>query len=317
MQPRPRLRVGHQPLRRSADSLQLGLAPGEARVLSGLGHGEVMLVESLDGRHTLAELYALAARLDVGRDRVDALLRLLNAEGLLAPANPDRFTLWQAQRPEPGPAARATDRAVARRTRRWGYVVVGGWGPVPQAIAATLRHAGVGRVETGPWALDHAELGLRERSDRPPPPDLVVLAAQDALDPRSAHPWRRHGVAQLPVVADPRTVVVGPLVGSDPAGPCLRCVELHRTDRDERWPDVLAQACPDGPAQRPVRSEPTLSATGAGIAAMVAVGHLDGRPFPPGLTLELRLPVPRLDHRIWPRHPQCGDHRPFPGPRAG
>ena len=72
MHPRPRLPVGHRPLRRSADSVQLGLAAGEALVLSGLGHGEVTLVESLDGRHTLAELYAVAARLHVGRDRVDA-----------------------------------------------------------------------------------------------------------------------------------------------------------------------------------------------------------------------------------------------------
>lgn len=316
MQPRPRLRAGHRPLRRSADSLQLGLAAGEARVLSGLGRGEVMLVESLDGRHTLAELYAVAAQLDVGRDRVDALLRLLSAEGLLTPADPDRAG-WPAERPEPELAARPAVQPALRRARRSGYVIVGGWGPIPRAIAATLRHAGVGRIETGPWALDHAELGLRQEWDRPPTPDLVVLAAQDALDPRSAGPWRRHGVAQLPVVAEAKSVMIGPLVGSDPTGPCLRCVELHRTDRDKRWPDVLAQACPDGSAHRPVRSEPTLSATAAGTAAMVAVGHLDGRPLPPGLTLELCLPMPRLDHRIWPRHPQCGDHRPYRDPRAG
>ncbi|MGB8383298.1 MAG: hypothetical protein WCG47_18960 [Dermatophilaceae bacterium] len=318
MHPRPRLPVGRRPLRRSADSVQLGLAAGEALVLSGLGRGEAALVESLDGRHTLAELYAVAARLRVGRDRVDSLLGLLHSEGLLAPPDPDRLALWQAEQVEPtSPTGAPAAPEPCRVRRRPGYVVVGGWGPVPRAIASTLRAAGVGRVETGPWALDHAELDLRGESDRPPAPELVVLAAQDVLDPRIAQPWRRHGVAQLPVVADSRTIVVGPLVRSDPAGPCLRCVEMHRTDRDERWPDVLAQACPDGTTHRQVRSDPTLTTTAAGIAAMVAVGHLEGRPIPPGLTLELRLPLPRLDHRIWPRHPQCGDHRPYSDPRAG
>ncbi|MGV1007048.1 MAG: hypothetical protein ACOYBY_00370 [Dermatophilaceae bacterium] len=315
MYSQPRLRVGHRPLRRSADSVQIGVTAGEAVVLSGLDGQEATLVESLDGRHTLAEVYAAAARLRVARHRVDTLLGLLHAEGLLASAEPDRLTPGLGEEPTlpraPGLAAEPQSR------RQEAYVVVGGSGPVPHAVAATLRAAGVGRVEIGPWALDHAELDLRTPAQRRPAPNLVVLAVQDALDPLAPRPWRRQGVTQLPVVADRRTIVVGPLVRSDPADPCLHCVELHRTDRDGHWPNVLAQACPDGATQRPVRSDPTLTSMAAGIVAMVAVGHLDGRSFPPGLTLELRLPLPRLDHRIWQRHPQCGDHRAHPGPRAG
>lgn len=321
MDSRPRLRPGQRPLRRGSDSLQFGLAAGRALVLSGLRGDEVRLVESLDGRHTVAQLYAVAARLGVERTRVDALLWLLRAEGLLAPAGPDQMPLWRAAGAAPRkgiPTTLPSEPTTLGRVRRaHRHVVVGGWGSAPDAIAATLRAAGVGRVETGSWAVDHAELDLRHRSRGLPVPDLVVLAAQEALDPGSGVPWRRHGVALLAFVADAGRVTIGPLVTPDPGPPCLHCLELHRTDRDEHWPDLLAQVCTDPSATGPVRSEVTLTAAAAGVAAMVAVGYLDGRPIPPGLTLELSLPFPRLDHRIWPRHPQCADHPALRNSSAG
>jgi hypothetical protein len=285
---RPRLRAGSRPLRRSFGSLQFGVAAGRSLVLSGLSGAETRLVEALDGRHTLPELYAVAAGYGVGPDRVDTILRLLRAEGLLTTA---------------GEQARTRRLRLGRR-----YVVVGGWGPAPESIAATLRAAGVGRVDTGLWAVDHAELDLRLRARPRPLPDLVVLTAREALDPTSAWPWRRHAVAVLPFVTGERWVAVGPLVTADPSAPCLHCLELHRGDRDERWPDLLAQVCAGRSAAAPVYSDVTLTAAAAGMAAMVVVGYLDSRPVPPGLTLELSLPLPRLDHRIWPRHPQCGEH---------
>ncbi len=315
------LGAGQRPLRRTPDSLQLGLTD-EAVVLCGLSAAEAAVVESLDGRHTLSELYALASRRGVERTRVDALLGRLAAEGLLAAPEPERLDRASAEERASSPrAARRSvrptqplrltppgqppSRRVVGRAHR--YVLVGGAGPVPESLAATLVGAGVGRVELGPWALDYVELELRDRPGVSEVPDLVVLASPDALDPRAERPWRRHGAAVLAVVADLSTVVVGPLV-ADPAAPCLSCLQLHRTDRDPQWPLVLAQACPPGAVARPVHSEPTLAATAAGVAAMVSVAHLDGHSFPGGLTVELRLPLPRLDHRVWPRHPHCGEH---------
>lgn len=288
MDSRPRLRTGRRPLRRAADSLQFGVAAGQALVLSGLRGAEARLVESLDGRHTLPELYAVAAGHGVSPDRVDTILRLLRGEGLLASAH------------EP-----ATGRRLRRAQR---HVVVGGWGPAPDLISETLRAAGVGQVDSGRWAIDQADLDLRQLRPARPVPDLVVLTAQDALDPSSAWPWRRHGVAVLPFVACETGVAIGPLLTADPAAPCLQCLELHRFDRDERWPTLLAQACPSNAAPPPVRSDVTLTAAAAGVTAMVVVGHLDSEPVPPGLTLELSRPFPRLDHRIWPRHTQCREH---------
>lgn len=200
----------------------------------------------------------MAARLCVDRERVDTLLGLLHSEGLLAPPDPDRLALWQAEHLEPTSPSGAPDSPEpCQARRRPAYVVVGGWGPVPRAIASTLRAAGVGRVETGPWALDHAELDLRGESGRPPAPELVVLAAQDVLDrgaphsPGVATAWRScpssltHGPSSsarwsgptpparacaVPRCIAPTATIGGPRSWPKPA------LTARRTDRSGRTP---------------------------------------------------------------------------------
>ena len=226
---------------------------------------------------------------------------------------PDRFTLWQAQRPEPdrphertrprpwrvGPVDGATSSSVAggrcRRRSRRPCAMPGSGGSRPGPGRSTTPSWAFGRGPTGRHRLTWWSLLPRThstRAARTPGGGTVSPSCRSSQTrgPSSSAPWS----------------------GRTPPGHACAVWSCIAPTGTNAGPMYLRR--PARTARRSGRSGPsrTLSATGAGIAAMVAVGHLDGRPFPPGLTLELRLPVPRLDHRIWPRHPQCGDHRPYP-----
>src|SRR3712207_7110553 len=60
-----------------------------------------------------------------------------------------------------------------------------------------------------------------------------------ASDPLAADLQRR-GVPHLVATVRGETGVVGPLVVPGATG-CLRCADLHRRDRDPRWPALAAQ----------------------------------------------------------------------------
>jgi bacteriocin biosynthesis cyclodehydratase domain-containing protein len=114
-------------------------------------------------------------------------------------------------------------------------------------------------------------------------------------------------VAHLPVVSQGHRVLIGPLV-TPGRGPCLRCLDLHRCDRDPAWPALLAQlALPAPVAPAPaVSPETTLTAIAAGLSAMVVHTALDGQEVPRGVSLEVSLPWPRVEQRRWTDHPLCG-----------
>jgi hypothetical protein len=135
------------------------------------------------------------------------------------------------------------------------------------------------------------------------------------VDPHRGQLWLRHEVPHLPVTpAGPRTVI-GPLVDASPGAPCLWCLERHRADRDEAWPAVMSQAAPGrtlalaGPPEgRHDALSPGLAHLVVGTVTLLVVGVLEGHPSPPGVSVEVSLPWPRMDHRRWPPHPLCSEH---------
>ena len=186
-------------------------------------------------------------------------------------------------------------------------VVVSGRGRLPWAIGSLLRTTGVGQVDLGPAAIHALDQALRA-DPSVAAPDLVVLVGSGVLDPRTGDPWWRRGVPALPVVTDGRRIVVGPVV-DDPAGPCLRCLDLERTDRDAAWPALVAQVSAQSKsADDEVSSESTLTTMASGVVAMIVTAHLGGDPSPAGVSVEMSLPWPRLDHRRWARHAHCAAH---------
>ena len=150
---------------------------------------------------------------------------------------------------------------------------------------------------------------------RPGPADVVVLVDRAAADPTRGDRLLAADVPHLSVVVRETSIVVGPFVRPG-NGPCLRCLDLHRTDRDPQWPLVLAQLL-RRPAERRLPYEETaLAHVAAGIAALQVLAHVDGHDAPAaaGATLEVELPHGLAGRRPWPAHPSCGCAWPPGGP---
>ena len=242
-------------------------------------------------------------------DRARRLLGLLRATDVLVGSRAGRAALAEVA---PAAARLAPDAAVwgvvragagdgwellAARGRRKVHVV--GAGRLAGDLAETLTAAGVGRVPV----LPEPAAG---------PPDLVVLVRAAAADSAAAERLLAADVPHLAVVVREAGLVVGPLV--PPGGrPCLRCLDLHRTDRDPGWPHLLAQL-PGRPTPADV-GETASSRLGAALAALQVLAYLDGlatdgppspAPASVGATLEIDLPDGLVSRRTWPVHPSCG-----------
>ncbi|MDP9418387.1 MAG: thiamine biosynthesis protein ThiF, partial [Actinomycetota bacterium] len=112
-------------------------------------------------------------------------------------------------------------------------------------------------------------------------------------------------VPHLAVAVRERVAVVGPLVLPGTSA-CLRCLDLHRRDRDPFWPVVAAQLVSARVAT--AACDVTLATLAAGQAALHALLLLDGGPPPPsvGGTIETDVADGRTRRRSWTAHPACG-----------
>jgi len=307
--PHPRIPVWLRPLTRRRGEVQFGVLPG-GPVVTGVSDTEAEMLARLDGALPLASTDRVAAEAGIGPARWRALLELVAELGVLT----DRLPAAASPGPSSGPSPDHAPR-----------VIVDGCGHVATDIAEALARAGT-TVVHGRAAVDRAVAApLRPR------PDLVVLVGSPVVDPRRGDLWLRHGVPHLPVApAGPRTVV-GPLVDGSPGAPCLWCLDRHRADRDAAWPTLMSQATPArtlalaGPQEgRHDGLAPGLAQLVVGSVTLLVTGVLEGHPPPPGVSVEVSLPWPRMDHRRWPTHPLCPAHparastRPLgAGPGAG
>lgn len=218
---KPALRRGW----RDRQTVQYGVAPAHAVVLSPVDTTTGSFLDLLDGTRSLDQLRAAADAMGLGATAADRILARLTAAGLLEDTTADRASAAEVTdqlrpdlaslsvtSPEPGGGLR---RLSARRHAR---VRVRGAGRVGATLAATLSAAGVGHVEvvdggcvepwdTAPGGVDVTERGQRrEKAGRravrraspwalrqsPPPAsdgfDLVVIAPRDGLEAYAPDP---------------------------------------------------------------------------------------------------------------------------------
>lgn len=176
-------------------------------------------------------------------------------------------------------------------------VRVHGTGPLSDLLTTSLRCSNV-RVSTS--TRTNASTGRA---------DLVVLTDYLVADPRLVRDLHDAGVAHLPVRVRDGTGLVGPLVIPGKTS-CLRCADLHRSDRDAAWPALAAQLSRTvGSADRA-----TVLATAA-----LALNEIDrviravrgegtkqsASPSTLNTTLEFDVTRGVLDARRWSRHPEC------------
>ncbi|WP_460357324.1 cyclodehydratase [Mycobacterium sp. ZZG] len=258
-------------LSRPDGTVQVGWDPRRAVIVhppTGLSAAVLAeLLRALQGAATAPELQRLAAGRGVAETVVAGLLSHLVDRGVVT-------------------AAPADARAASVR--------VHGDGPLTDLLTASLRCSNV-RVSLS--SRTHASTTQV---------DLVVLADYLVADPRVVRELHDGGVAHLPVRVRDGTGLIGPLVIPG-ATSCLRCADLHRSDRDAAWPAVAAQLCRTvGSADRA-----TLLATAA--LALHEIDHViravrgerADSPATLDTTLEFEVTSGSVTARRWSRHPDC------------
>jgi bacteriocin biosynthesis cyclodehydratase domain-containing protein len=193
-------------------------------------------------------------------------------------------------------------KPMPRPPRRSASIRIHGRGPLSDLLAGALRCSGARiTVSSQPHAGVTADTT-----------DLVVLSDSLVADPRMLRDLHAAGIAHLPVRVRDGSGLVGPLVVPGVTS-CLRCADLHRSDRDSSWPAVAAQLRDTvGSADRA-----TVLATAAlalnqvdRVVAAVRDGvGVDRLPHPPSTldtTLEFDVNTGSTVARRWARHPRCG-----------
>jgi bacteriocin biosynthesis cyclodehydratase domain-containing protein len=138
---------------------------------------------------------------------------------------------------------------------------------------------------------------------------LVVYAPRDGIaayapDPAPAEPVLSAGTAHLYAGVVEATGFVGPLVLPGVTG-CAGCLLRGRARHEPGWPLLVSQWRNARPRGVPA-CDGALASAVAGLAACVALGHLDGS-APPAPSTRTEVALPELSvasHTIEP-HPEC------------
>lgn len=307
---RARLRPGTVVVVRDDETVQVGLAPDRAVVISaprGCGsHGLATLLTGLRGGSTLE---AAASRAGVDDDDMTDVARIL-----IRLADLGHVRLHGI-----GPPVGTTKKPGAQRSTRGRSDTAGpgtrGAGPRPAPVRRIhIQGAGqISEVLRGPLSVNGCRVttgsspGLMLDVDRPPwlrrgsTPDLVILTDTVTVDPVVTAALARTRQPHLHVHCRDGRVVVGPTVVPG-TSPCLRCTDLFRAQRDPRWPFVAAQLVDHSPEA----GVPALTAAAALVLAEVAATRHPDAPLQTiGATVEIN-PAEGLWRRLeWPAIPGC------------
>ncbi len=315
-----------RPITRRPGEVQFGVLEG-GPIVSGVSPDEARLLARLDGTLPPEDLAVVAGASGVSGRRWRVLLDLVVRLGLLEPLPASRAAA-RGRSARGAPGASDVPRVAGREAARTLVHVVGPAtlsGDLARLLAHNAALAVVHVDEAGTAALAS---GGSSASTAPAHPEVVVLVADIALDPRRGDIWLARNVPHLPVVTSGTSAVVGPLVDGSSTSPCLWCLDLHRSDRDEAWPTVMAQVA-TVPAAMVAAASTSETAEGqhgayatsravvaglpelvAGTVAALVARCVAGDGPPRGVAVEVSLPWPRLDHRRWAPHPLCRNHRP-------
>jgi ThiF family len=346
---RPTLKAALRRVWRDGSTLQIGVDPVRALVIGNLDDGLAQWLEILDGTRESRDAVDSAADFGAEPATAGRLLDLLSAAGVIEDGAADRTVLRELgplERQRLGPDLAALSirggtvdgGATALAHRRTRAVIVFGAGRVGASIAVLLAAAGIRYVKVKDPALarptDLAPAGItfdqvdrrrdsaaQRAAQRAAPgvttalpngrsePDLAVVSPAGSVDPTVGERLVESGVPHLYAGVRELTGVVGPLVVPGRSS-CLRCHDLHRSDRDPGWPRVAAQLAAIERGRQAVRApapcDVVLATLVAAYASMHALEFLDGR-LPASLdgTLELDSPSGSIRRRSWSAHPSC------------
>lgn len=329
---RPRVVADLPVLRRGPGQVQIGLDPRHATVIENLSEAVSGAALRLTGHHSNDELLANLAPDD--QAGLSALITALQRRGLVDDAsNPPAHLVGDAAADELRVLTTGRPPKDHPIERSELGIDVQGEGRLAVAIACMLAGAGVGWVRvSATGSVSPEDIGTGYQADdvgssrlvaarraivraadgtrtaafsRARRPDLVILA--DSLVPRPERVDRlmARGATHLVVRVRDTTGIVGPLVVPGMTS-CLRCADLHRCDRDERWPHLATQLA--GKVQLTGLAGTYATAAFAVAQALDAVAWLQGattRPATCDTTVEITPSDASTRHRGWSAHPLC------------
>jgi bacteriocin biosynthesis cyclodehydratase domain-containing protein len=349
---RPIVKSGLRRLWRDSTTLQIGVHHDRAIVVGGVGEQTARLVAAFDGAHDADALRGNAREIGLDESVVDRLLSMLTDAAVLDDAGTDLgslATLPLAERDRLAPDLASVSLlsgqadggvSIISRRQRATVGVLGG-GRVGGATATLLAAAGVGHVfvddpttcrpadcgPAGPALADtgadraqavHAAIQRASQSTRTNTVqprhrcDLMVVASPEALEPGVADDLVRAGVPHIRVTVKEAAAVIGPIVLPGVTA-CLRCLELHRCDRDPAWPVIVAQLAAHANRSWLEACDVALATLAASVCALQVLAFVDGgQPATADGTLEVTLPDWRIRRRSWSPHPACGCSWPDP-----
>ncbi|SFB61505.1 bacteriocin biosynthesis cyclodehydratase domain-containing protein [Amycolatopsis marina] len=323
-------------LERAADEIQIGLDPRHAVVAQGLPPNLIDLLRGLDGSRSTRTLLDAAGA--VHGERLREILTGLTECGLVEEAYPAARHRKAAAEPELWSLRAGLSRFDAAVRREQCCVLVHGGGRLAVAVSVLLATAGIGRIDVrAAGTVGNDELGSgyldtdigrpRRRSileavlranpdtragrsvDRRSP-DLVLLTDAIVPAPEVVRGLLADGLPHLPVQVRDGIGIVGPLVWPGRSS-CLRCADLHRTDRDSCWPRIASQLA--GQSRRADLGAVQATASLAATQALRVLCHNEGMPPVWNSTLEVDSYEATVYHRPWLPHPDCGCGAPAPG----
>ncbi|MDR1295399.1 MAG: TOMM precursor leader peptide-binding protein [Bifidobacteriaceae bacterium] len=331
---------GLTPLWRSEHETQIGFEPRIARRLTLNDPSEHALVAALTIEHTLPQLRGVLIRAHADPARAEAIVGELADSGVLhiSPRATSRTGVPPGAREMLSPAAES--RALLRDDDGWPTVAkliestvhVVGLGRTGARIAVTLAASGIGHLRlTDSRPVTPRDCGTDyDTHDVGKPRDAVikarirtipgsrviasgpateddatVLVDTDVCDIVRARDLVFHSVPHLSVVLSEISGTVGPWV-TPGAGPCLRCLALHRTDEDPAWPGMATQVSVKS-AVAARGEDPALAGLIGSYAAAQVVCALTGhRPPCAETTIAFHLPDYTTSAIRWTPHPECG-----------
>jgi hypothetical protein len=290
--------------------VQLGTDPEQAVVLEFPHPEAARLLDLLDGSQTERAITAEMGRIGMSAEDVHEALTAMIEAGLVVAAHtlmPAALPAEQRKRISREATAlalrfreRPASPAAILRRRYSSRVIIADDGPFARLLAPALLEAGVGKVgrvtEAGATATPVASGQSHPvRAD-----DAFVV--QVGRMARVALRGTRQRNPHLAIGVRDGVAIVGPLVPPT-GGPCLRCLDLHRADRDPAWPRLAEQLAEKQAEPMPCTSATMLTA--AGFAAAEVLTYLDGGlPATIGTTVEINGTAP-WRKRSWTPHINC------------
>jgi len=173
--------------------------------------------------------------------------------------------------------------------------------PTPQQVPATAVVIGTGETAELVKRL-LIESGVAVLADEPDAsPEVAVIVAHYVIEPEVHGRWLRRDIPHLAVVFGDEVVRVGPIIRPG-AGPCLYCLELHRTDSDPSWPAIASQLWH---RRSGIESSLVAAEAAATVVRLVLARRIVHR-IEPLMTIEIDAGSGERMLREWGNHPECG-----------